>query len=640
VTALRLALVGAPNCGKSTLFNGLTGGRAKVANYPGATVETRSGRFVTPHGRAVELIDLPGFYGLTPRSLDERVAIEALTGKPDGAPPPDMLLVLIDAANIRTHLHSVLQIAALGRPMMVVLNMIDLATRDGLEIDIAKLEERLGVPRKQGRSALLARLDAELERVHKKCERFLDSNTRPLKNPDCVLDSTKSERSLESAFHKAPAARANMPASDDLKTLQRQAREIARAVIIHEPALNRATRIIDNAVLHPVAGPFILASILFFMFQAVFSWSAAPMEAMDAGAVALGRFVAGAMPQGWLNDLLVNGVIAGVGSVVIFLPQIIILFAFILVLEASGYMARAAFLLDDLMMRVGLNGRAFIPLLSSFACAIPGIMAARVIESERDRLTTILIAPLMTCSARLPIYALIIAAFIPPDRVGLFNLQGLVMFGLYLAGVVSAVTVAFILKRTVTKGRPQPLIMELPTYKLPNFRDFFVGLTTRASAFLKRAGTIILATSIALWFLASYPASATSLRESFAGRIGSVLETILAPIGFNLEIAIALVPGMAAREVAVGALGTVYAVQGGDENVEGLSAMLQSAWSLPTALAFLAWYVFAPQCFATLATIRRETNSWKWMGFTLVYLFALAYIAAGIVYWTASAAGL
>jgi len=611
VTALRLALVGAPNCGKSTLFNGLTGGRAKVANYPGATVETRSGRFVTPQGRAVELIDLPGFYGLTPRSVDERVAIETLRGETDGAQAPDMLLVLIDAANIRTHLHSVLQIAALGRPMMVVLNMIDLATRDGLEIDVVKLEERLGVPvvatratRKQGRSALLARLDQE----------------------------------LESYSHKTP--RDKMPANDDLKTLQREAREIARAVIIHEPALNQATRIIDKAVLHPVAGLLILAGILFFMFQAVFSWSAAPMEAMDAGAVALGRFVAGAMPQGWLNDLLVNGVIAGVGSVVIFLPQIIVLFAFILVLEASGYMARAAFLLDDLMMRVGLNGRAFIPLLSSFACAIPGIMAARVIESERDRLTTILIAPLMTCSARLPIYALIIAAFIPPDRVGPFNLQGLVMFGLYLAGVVSAVTVAFILKRTVTKGRPQPLIMELPTYKLPNFRDFFVGLATRASAFLKRAGTIILATSIALWFLASYPASATSLRESFAGRIGSVLETILAPIGFNLEISIALVPGMAAREVAVGALGTVYAVQGDGDNVEGLSTMLQSAWSLPTALAFLAWYVFAPQCFATLATIRRETNSWKWMGFTLVYLFALAYVAAGIVYWTASAAGL
>jgi ferrous iron transport protein B len=604
MTSLRLALVGAPNCGKSTLFNGLTGGRAKVANYPGATVETRAGRFRTPKGREVELIDLPGIYGLTPRSQDERVAIDLLTGKAAGESAPDMLLVLIDAAHLRTHLHSILQLRSLGRPMIVALNMIDLAVRDGLELDVAKLEQRLGVPvvtsratRKAGRAEIIERL-----------ERLLDVQA--------AAPPPSEEKSL--------------------KELQQEAREIARAVIVRESVFNRVTQAVDKVALNPVAGPLVLSAILFLMFQAVYSWSAAPMEAIDAGAVALGDFVSASLPDNWLRSLLVDGVIAGVGSVVIFLPQILTLFSFILLLEASGYMARAAFLMDELMMRVGLNGRAFIPLLSSFACAVPGIMAARVIESERDRLTTMLIAPLMTCSARLPVYTLIIAAFIPRTSVGIFNLQGLVMFGLYIAGIFSAVTVAFFLKKTVTKGSPQPLIMELPTYKLPNPRDFFIGLLTRASAFLRRAGTIILSMSIVLWFLASFPASATNLRETFAGRIGAVLEPLLKPIGFNLEIAIALIPGMAAREVAVSALGTVYAVQNAEENAAGLASALQSAWPLPTALAFLAWYVFAPQCFATLAAIRRETNSWQWTAFAFTYLIGLAYAAAGITHAVAS----
>ena len=606
MTSARLALVGAPNCGKSTLFNGLTGGRAKVANYPGATVETRSGRFRTMSGRDVELIDLPGIYGLTPRSMDERVAVDMLTGKTPGEAAPDLLLILVDASHIRTHLHSVLQLRAIGKPMIVSLNMIDLAERDGLKLDVGKLEQHLGVPvvtsratRKAGREALLSRLDD-------------------------ILGADLPE-----------AQPARQEAS--LKDLQREARAIARDVTIAEPVLNRLTREVDRYVLHPVAGLFILFGLLFLMFQAVFSWSGAPMDAIDGGAIALGEWVRAIIPEGWLQSLIVDGVIAGVGSVVIFLPQILILFAFILILEASGYMARAAFLMDELMMKVGLNGRAFIPLLSSFACAIPGIMAARVIDSERDRLTTIMIAPLMTCSARLPVYTLIIAAFIPRDMVGPFNLQGLVMFGLYMAGIASAVTVAFVLKRTLTKGQTQPLIMELPTYKLPDPRDFAIGLWMRASAFLKRAGTIILATSILLWFLASYPASASTLRETFAGRIGGLLETIVAPIGFNLEISIALIPGMAAREVAVSALGTVYAVQNPEDNTEGLAMVLQSAWSLPTAFAFLAWYVFAPQCFATLATIRRETNSWKWTGFAFAYLMGLAYVAAGLVYHVSSA---
>jgi ferrous iron transport protein B len=609
MSTLRIALVGAPNSGKSTLFNGLTGGRAKVANYPGVTVETLEGQFHSPEGRTIDLIDLPGVYGLSARSVDERITHDVIAGRMEGSAAPDALIVVVDAAHLRTHLHSVLQMRALGKPMIVALNMIDLAERDGIRLDAAKLEARLGVPvvtsratRKLGREALLQRIDKEAAHF----------------------------------FEPSPIA----ADAGELRSLQREARSIANDVIIAEPAMNRFTRNVDGIVMHPIAGPFVLAFLLFFMFQAVYAWSETPIELIEVGVAALSDIVGGALPEGLFRSLLIEGVLAGVGSVIVFLPQILILFAFILALEASGYMARAAFLMDEIMLRVGLNGRAFIPLLSSFACAIPGIMAARTIESERDRLTTILVAPMMTCSARLPVYALIIGAFIPPEPVGPFNLPGLVLFGLYVSGIIGAITVAFVLRRTITKGKRQHLILELPTYKLPVAKDFLLGLWIRAAAFLRRAGTVIFATSVILWFLASFPTSATTLRESFAGRIGGLLEPLLEPIGFNLEISIALIPGMAAREVAVGALGTVYAIQGGEENVEGLAATLQSAWSLPTALAFLAWYVFAPQCFATLATARREMNSWRWTGFLAGYLFILAYVSAGATYWIARAAGL
>lgn len=608
MSSLRLALVGAPNCGKSTLFNGLTGGRAKTANYAGVTVERRQGWFTTASGQQIELIDLPGIYGFTSRSLDERISIDTIMGRNPDEAAPDGLLVLIDAGDIRTQLHFILQVRALGRPMLLALNMFDLAERDGVRIDVAALERRLGVPvvtsratRTSGREALVKRID----------EVIASGSWRVSQEP---------------------------MTQPDLRQLQREARDIAREVILQEPVMNRFTRVADSIVLHKVAGPVILASLLFFIFQAVFAWAAWPMDAIDAGVSALSETVATALPDNWIRSLLTDGVIAGVGSVVIFLPQIVILFGFILLLESSGYMARAAFLMDELMLRVGLNGRAFIPLLSSFACAIPGMMAARTIENERDRLTTIMIAPLMTCSARLPVYTLIIAAFIPPSNVGPFGLQGVVMFALYAAGILSAVIVAFVLKRTLTKGPPQALLMELPTYKAPDLRDFSLNLFARAWAFLRRAGVVIFTVSVILWFLASFPQSADGIRGSFAGILGGLLEPILRPIGFNLEIAIALVPGMAAREVAVGALGTVYALQGADTN--GLAAALQASWSLPTALAFLAWYVYAPQCVASLAVAKRETNSWRWTAVIVIYLFALAYIAAGVTYWTATWAGL
>jgi len=604
---MRLALVGAPNSGKTTLFNGLTGGLAKTANYAGTTVETRTGRFETPSGASINLIDLPGIYGLEARSTDERVAVEAIRGQ-RGDPPPDALILVADAANLRTHLHTVLQMKALGLPVIVALNMIDLAERDGVKIDIPKLASLLGVPvvptratRKAGREQLIAKIDEVLKAM--------------------------------------PAASAVEAPTGDLRSLQREARRIADQTMI-EPAMNKLTRQVDAVLLHPVAGVAVLVAVLFIVFQSVFAWATPAMGAIEAGFVWLQATVEPLIGNQILKGFIVDAAINGVGSVVVFLPQILILFAFILFLEASGYMARAAFLMDELMLRVGLNGRAFIPLLSSFACAIPGIMAARVIEEERDRITTIMVAPLMTCSARLPVYTLLIGVFIPSQMVGPFNLQGLVLFGLYVVGVISAVAVAFVLKRTATRGPSQPLIMELPTYKLPVWRDFFLGLVQKAWAFLKRAGTIIFGTTVVLWFLAYFPNGGTGLEGSYAGMIGKLLQPIFQPIGFNLEMVVALVPGMAAREAAVSSLGLIYSLGPVDETSQALQTTLATAWTLPMALSFIAWYVYAPQCFATIATVRRETNSWKWTGFLVAYLMGLAYVASLATFWVATWAGL
>ena len=605
--SLRLALVGAPNSGKTTLFNGLTGGLAKTANYAGTTVETRSGRFETPGGATVTLVDLPGIYGLEARSLDERVAVEAIQGK-RGDPPPDALILVADAANLRTHLHTVLQMKSLGLPVIVALNMIDLAERDGVKIDVARLASLLGVPvvptratRKAGREQLIATIDDTLKAM-------------------------------------PPGALVAEPAHD-LRALQREARRIATETMT-EPAMNRFTRAADAILLNPVSGVLILIAVLFVVFQAVFAWSEPGITAIESGVAWLQQTVEPLITNEILKGLVVDAAINGVGSVIVFLPQIVILFAFILFLEASGYMARAAFLMDELMLRVGLNGRAFIPLLSSFACAIPGIMAARTIEEERDRITTIMVAPLMTCSARLPVYTLLIGVFIPQVSVGPFNLQGLVLFALYILGVVSAVAVAFILKRTATRGPTQPLIMELPTYKLPVWRDYFLGLADKAWAFVKRAGTIIFATTVGLWVLAYFPNNGAGIEGSYAGMIGQVIQPLFIPLGFNLAMVVALIPGMAAREAAVSSLGLIYALGEVDENSTELQHMLAADWSIAMALAFLAWYVYAPQCFATLATVRRETNSWKWTGFMFVYLVLLAYIAATLTFQIASAAGL
>ena len=608
---LVLGLVGNPNCGKSALFNALTGLRQKVANYPGATVERRVGQ-LTLRDSTVDLVDLPGTYSLNPKSPDEEVTRAVLMGEQVGERRPDLIICVVDATNLAQHLRFVLELKSLGLPMVVALNMMDLAARDGIEIDIEGLSEKLEIPvvetvavRGPGSANLLAY--------------------------------------IEDKIHELPVAHVNTSPILPIIELQKEARSISEAVTIAEGVEHKASRILDGVILHNIMGPIVLVALLFLMFQAVYAWAAAPMDLIEGSIMGLQGWLNGTMSESWMKSLLLDGVIAGVGSVIIFLPQIIILFAFILALEGSGYMARAAFLMDRLMSKVGLNGRAFIPLLSSFACAIPGIMAARTISNPRDRLTTILIAPLMTCSARLPVYTLIIAAFIPDATVfGGMGLQGVVLFALYMFGIVSALLIAYVFKHTLTKGAAHPLIMELPKYQMPSLHYLMIGLYERVGIFLRRAGRIILLAMIILWFLSSFPAAPIGMSQpdiyySFAGYIGRGLSVIFAPIGFNWEISIALVPGMAAREVAVAALGTVYSLQGSEDAVSAsLSTMLNGAWSFPTALSFLAWYIYAPMCLSTLAITKRETNSRKWAFFMAGYLFAFAYIAAFITYRVAS----
>ncbi len=612
-----VALVGNPNAGKSALFNALTGARQKLGNYPGVTVERKAGRLSLSDGRPLELVDLPGTYSLNPTSPDEQVTRDVVLGKQHGERLPDALVVVVDASNLDNHLRFALELIALGLPTVVALNMVDLATRDGLELDANILSRELGVPvistvavRKRGLDHLRTELDA-------------------------LFDGSDQAR---------PSA---APLGFD--ALRSEARRIARAAIVRETPSRRLTAAVDRVALHPVAGLLLLLALLFIMFQAVYAWSEAPIAMIEGLAEAASASIRDTLPDGLLRSFLVDGVINGVGSVVVFLPQILILFFFILMLEATGYMVRAAFLMDGLMARVGLSGRAFIPLLSSFACAVPGIMATRTISDPKDRLTTILIAPLMTCSARLPVYAVIIGAFIPARHVGMgIGLQGLVLFCLYIAGIIGAMLVALVLRLTVTKGASGGFLMEMPKYQWPRPQDILLGLWQRAVIFLKRAGTIIFASTVILWLLLSFPkapedSAVSQVNYSVAGRIANGLNVVLEPIGFNRDISLALIPAMAAREVAVSALATVYSLDADEDEAKlerSLGDRLKDNWPLPTALAFLAWFVFAPQCISTIAVTKRETNGWKWPLFMIGYLFALAYVAAGLTYWTATAAGL
>ena len=603
-----VALLGNPNCGKTALFNRLTGARQKVANYAGVTIERKEGSFTSPAGRAFRVLDLPGAYSLNAQTPDEGITRDVVAGLRAGEVPPDAILCVVNATNLRLNLRLVLELRRLGLPMVLALNMVDVAKKRGIEIDTAKLSQELGMPvvetvaiQSGGEKALLAQLDAMPFGV--------PVTPKPLSAIDEVT----------------------------VEDTQREVRRILAAAVSSAKDTGNLSEKIDGVVLHPVAGPIILALLMFVIFQAVFSWGDAPIELIEAGMGAFGQMVGSWIGEGMLHSLIVDGIIAGVGSVLVFLPQILILFFFILLLEDVGYLPRAAFLLDRIMGSVGLSGRSFLPLLSSFACAIPGVMAARTIQNPRDRLVTIMIAPLMTCSARLPVYALLIAAFIP-DRVvgGFMNLQGIVLFVLYLAGILSAMAVAWFMKRR-NGYKQHALMLELPAYHWPHPRGLASGLLERAKIFLMRVGTLILAMMILLWLFSSFPGAPEGainppIYYSVAGMIGRALEVVLAPIGFNWQIAIALVPGMAAREVAVGALGTVYALSGGDEVGNTLAPLIAQSWSLATGLSLLAWYVYAPHCLPTLATVARETGSRKYAWIMAGYMFALAYVAAFIVY--------
>ena len=624
---LHIALLGNPNCGKTALFNVLTGARQKVANYAGVTVERKEGLFTTASGRRVRLLDLPGAYSLHAQSLDEAVTRDVVTGRRPGEAMPELLVCVTDATHLRLNLRLVLEARDLGLPMVLVLNMSDMAQQQGIQIDREVLARELGLPVV---TTVGVRADGARELLQ-------------------WLDTATPQTARGAAVGTQAPPPVNALEEDRPQRVQQLHQEVRRimGLAVREPALRlqRDDRI-DAVVLHPLWGTLLLAVTLFLMFQAVFSWAEVPMGWIEGATAAVAEWLNAHMAEGPLRSLLADGVIAGAGGVLVFLPQILILFFFILALEESGYLPRAAFLLDRVMGTVGLSGRSFIPLLSSFACAVPGIMATRSIPDWRDRLVTILIAPLMTCSARLPVYALLIAAFIPDRTVaGLFNLQGLVLFALYLGGIVSAMAVAAVARLARRGDGATPLLMELPAYRWPSVRNLALGLWERAGIFLRRVGGVILLVTILLWFLSSYPAppadaTGPAIEYSFAGRIGAALEVIFAPIGFNWQISIALVPGMAAREVAVSALGTVYAIAASaDDTAAQLAPMLAAQWSLATALSLLVWFIFAPQCVSTIAAVRRETNGWRWPLVMTGYLFALAYAASFITYRVALALG-
>ena len=609
---LRVALVGNPNSGKTALFNQLTGSRQKVANYTGVTVERKEGRMRAPSGREFAVLDLPGAYSLHPASLDEAITRDLCRGFYPGEAAPDVLLCVIDATNLRLHLRFALELRELGRPMVVALNMVDAAERRGIRIDVAALEQALGVPvvetvavRRNGAQALVERLDAMVPHLG-----------APVAAP-----------ATEQDYHV-------------------QARAILDAAVSMPTRTAKIDDTLDRWLLHPVFGLATLVAVMFLIFQAVFAWATPMMDGIEALFGWFGEQAAATLPEGPLASLITDGIIAGLGGVVVFLPQILILFAFILALEESGYLPRAAFLLDRMMASAGLSGRSFIPLLSSFACAVPGIMATRSIQDPRDRLATILVAPLMTCSARLPVYALLIAAFIPEGKVGIFNQQGLVLFALYLAGIVSALLMSWVMKKWRRDKSEHPLMLELPSYRIPHPRDLAVGLYERGMIFLKRVGGIILALTILLWFLLSFPgapenATQPAIDYSYAGQLGHAMAIIFAPLGFNWQICIALIPGMGAREVAVSSLATIYALSAADDDaaISALTPVISDGWSLATGLSLLVWFIYAPMCISTLATIKRETNSWKQVGFATFYLFAAAYLAALVTYQVAVALG-
>jgi len=660
---LTIALAGNPNAGKTTLFNALTGMKQKVANYPGVTVERKEGFWRLGDENFARLIDLPGLYSLDATSLDEQIARDVLTGRIENLPKPDVIVAVVDATNLERNLYLVTQFLDYKVPLVVALTMVDAAEKQSLKIDTERLSELLQVPVVEVKATQRIGIEELAQTVLQttKIEQKKKSYSFSTLNSENISDESFIHLSLQddSQINKQIFARYNFISDiyqESVKPKQTEERGVSEKI--------------DRILTHKFFGLLILIGILLLVFQTIFSWANLPMDLLEQGFGALGDFVRTTMPEGILTDLIVDGIIAGVGGVLVFLPQILLLFLFLSILEDTGYMARAAFLLDRLMRGVGLHGKAFLPLLSSFACAIPGIMATRTIEDRRDRLATIMIAPFMSCSARLPVYTLMIATFFAGQTVfGFISLGAVLILAMYALGIVVAVVVAWILKRTILKAPPPPFVMELPPYRLPNFRTVFQNMFTRAGLFLKRAGTVILAISIILWALTAFPRNAevlsqtsnvqsqtqtatdteqtatddsgVRLRNSYAGQLGHLIEPIIKPLGFDWKIGVALIASFAAREVLVSTLSIIYNV-GKDSNEESESLMQAvrdakkddgtAAWSPLTALTLMVFFVLAMQCMSTVAVVRRETNSWTWALFMVFYMTGLAYLAAFLTF--------
>ena len=701
----RIALAGNPNAGKTTLFNALTGMRQKVGNYPGVTVEKKEGRANLVDGALATILDLPGTYSLTPKSPDEEVARDVLLGLRADTPAPDAVLIVVDASNLERNLYLATQILELGLPCVIALNMVDVATASGKTVDAGQLAHDLGCPvfpivavKGEGLDALRAELSGDLPiphppaldlppaleaaRARVAAEIETDSATyddqtvtsgargialrllcgnAPLAQigrvygaqVERLVEETRAQNKIRSAQESAP--RYKMLGAVVENALQQSGREMS------QDFTDRA----DAILTHKIWGIVAFAAIVLLVFQSIYTFANLPMAGIEALQTGAQDFLSAHLPAGPLRDLLVDGVVAGVGAVLVFLPQILILFFFIGILEDSGYMARAAFIMDKTMGRVGLHGRSFIPLLSSFACAIPGVMATRTIASRRDRMTTILIAPLMSCSARLPVYTLMIGAFIPERYLfGFLSQRAAVMFSMYVLGVLVAMGAAYVFKKTLFKGPPPALLLELPPYKMPAPRNVIVTMWERGSQFLIRAGTTIFALSVILWFALNYPKPSPSqlaaqpddnaraaliARNSAAGTVGRFIEPTIAPLGYNWKIGVGLIGAMAAREVFVSTMGTVYSVGAdSDEESKPLRQKLgedkwpdgRPVWTTATAISILVYFVIAMQCVSTLAVVKRETNSWKWPIFMQVYMTALAWIAAFIAFHGAKMFGL
>jgi ferrous iron transport protein B len=610
-----VALIGPPNSGKTTLFNRLTGLRQKVANYPGVTVEKHVGRARLAGGEAVDVLDLPGVNGFSARTLDERVTHDALEGRIAGMRAPDALILIVDATRLETQLMLVEPILARDLPTLLVLNMADEMDARGGTVRDEVLAAELGVT--------VVRTDARAGRGLDAVRAFLAAQTKR---------GTNGARAAPGADQVRPL-RIQLPVLDTFTERRNRIRKVGRLASFAAPGPSFHSEKLDAIVLHRIWGPLVFLAVVVLVFQAIFTWATPLMNGVEAVVAGSGEWLAARMPDTWLRALLIEGVWGGVGSVVVFLPQILILFLFLGILEDSGYLARAAVIADRLMLRVGLQGRAFLPLLSGYACAIPAILAARTVQGERDRLATIFITPFMTCSARLPVYALLIAAFIPdrPLLGPLFGLRAATLLGLYAIGLLAAIVTAFILKRTLLRGVPAPFLMELPPYRVPGLRSLGLRLLDRSRVFLRRAGSIILAVAIVLWVLTQFPrvsGSAPPIEESVLGRTGQVIEPAIAPLGFDWRIGVGLVSSLAAREVIVGTLGTIYGVEDATEGSLDLQDRLRRDLDTGAAIGLLIFFAFALQCMSTVAVVRRETGGWKWPLLQFGYMLVLAWVGA------------